>query len=83
MGIYIKLYLCKARRKKRTAVLYSDGFPEKQSLMPSFVLVSGLNSFNRGTKSALFQLTLHKENVSNKKMNLGTRVGATDGDTQA
>lgn len=49
------------------------------------VLIHGsewMNSFNRGTNSALFKLTPHKENGSNKKMNLGTRVRATDGDKQ-
>lgn len=44
------------------------------------VLIHG--SFNRGTNSALLKLTPHKENGSNKKMNLGTGVRATDGDKQ-
>jgi len=71
--VYIRLYLCKARRKKRTPVLCSDGFPGKQPLMSTFILVSGLKCFNRGPNSALLRHSLYKDNVSNKKMNLGHR----------
>lgn len=62
-------------RQKKTLVLYSDVFPEHQSLMSSFTLVSGLNNSNGAKHSALLKLTPHKGNVCNKKMNPGTHQG--------